>query len=124
MSALLLNPPDGLGDIPELDPLGLRLRVAADSACVELLRGKVLEDPGRREAKSDRWKLGVRRIPADEVFGALTPSSGRKVDRNPIRFITCYKLNKLKFNLITAAVQRLDRSMFRISIAAGRSTTT
>lgn len=63
-----LRPPDGLGETPDaLDPLGLRARIPpeeSEDGIVELLRGNVLDEPGRlRDAESGLWKLGVRRTP-------------------------------------------------------------
>lgn len=55
-----------------LDPLGLRARTPPEESpegVVELLRGNVLDEPGRlREAESGRWKLGVLRTPEVGVF--------------------------------------------------------
>lgn len=68
-----LKPPDGLDEMPDaLDPLGLRARAPlpeSDVGVVELLRGNVLDEPGRlRDAESGRWKLGVLRTPEVGVF--------------------------------------------------------
>ena len=62
-----------------LDPLGFRVRRPAVAAMgADPLRGKVLEEPGRwRDARSDLWKLGVRRMPVD-VLWPPTPSATQK----------------------------------------------
>jgi len=78
LSALLPpKPPERLGEMLEevLDPLGFRVRRPAVAAMgADPLRGKVLEEPGRwRDARSDLWKLGVRRMPVD-VLWPPTPS--------------------------------------------------
>lgn len=70
------NPPDRLGEIPELlDPLGLRVRAATVAAMgADPFRGRVEDDPGRwLDATLALWKLDVRRIPV-EVLCPPTPS--------------------------------------------------
>ncbi len=74
-----LRPPDGLDEMPDaLEPLGLRARIPpdeSDEGIVELLRGSVLDEPGRlRAAESGLWKLGVRRTLVVGVFCAYPPS--------------------------------------------------
>lgn len=103
------NPPDRLGEIPELlDPLGLRVRAATVAAMgADPFRGRVEDDPGRwLDATLALWKLDVRRIPV-EVLCPPTPSVGPIINQSSL--INHSKLNGSSIELNAASSYRCCR---------------